>query len=102
MFKAHLKVSEAHNGAVGYHNGIAESALLEKHNIIIDAANEEQKIESNIKYRGEYMTCIFLIGADNLRYKQLNVDLNSNYIIGMYGYHQDILVVVKLLNNYIA
>ena len=48
------------------------------------------------------MTCIFLIGADNLRYKQLNVYLNSNYIIGMYGYHQDILVVVKLLNNYIA
>ena len=61
VFKAHLKVSKAHNGAVGYHNGISESALLEKHNIIIDAANEEKKIDSNIKSKGKYMTGLLLI-----------------------------------------
>ena len=99
VFKAHLKVSEAHNGAVGYHNGIAESALLEKHNIIIDAANEEQKIESNIKSKGKYMTGLLLIWAEKLRYKKLKTEIKNNYIMVLVGYLQDLPGVIKIANN---
>ena len=43
-FKAHLKVSEAQNGVVGYHPGLAEIKLQERHNITRNTASEDQKI----------------------------------------------------------
>ena len=46
--------------------------------------------------------CLFLSGAEKLRYKQLNIEIKNNYIIGLYGYNQDLSGVMKLLNNYIA
>ena len=69
--KSHLKVRESHNGAVGYHPGLTEAAPLEKHNVTRNTTNKEQRIEANIKAREKYLTCLFLSGVDNLRYKQL-------------------------------
>ena len=45
-FKAHIKLTEAHNISVGYHPGLAAVALQEKYNISSDTANEDQKIEA--------------------------------------------------------
>ena len=50
-FKTHIKVSEPHNGAVGYYLGLAAIVLQEKHNITSDTAQKEHNIESNIKSR---------------------------------------------------
>ena len=36
-----------------------------------------------------------------MRYKQLNTYLKNNYIMGMDRYPQDLLGVIKLLNNHI-
>ena len=44
-----------------------------------------EKIEAKIKARDKYLTCPFLSGRDNLRYKQLRTVLNNNYIMGMNG-----------------
>ena len=38
--KAHLKVSEAQNGAMGYHPGLDADKILEKHNITWDTEIE--------------------------------------------------------------
>ena len=38
-FKAHLKLSESHDGAVGYHTVLAAIEIQEKHNIASDTAN---------------------------------------------------------------
>ena len=45
---------------------------------------------------------MFLRVSDNLRYKKINTELKNIYITGIYGYPQDLLVVMKLLNNYIT
>ena len=50
-FKAHLKVSDTHNGDVVYHTGLTAEAPPEKHNITGDDASEEQNIKANIKAR---------------------------------------------------
>ena len=43
------------------------------------------------------MTCTFLSGADKLRYKQLNTDLNNNLIMRLDGYPKYLSGVIKLL-----
>ena len=66
-FKAHLKESEAHNGAVVFHPVLAVISLQK--NIISPAksANKECNIEMNIKVREIYPTCVLIIGSDKLR-----------------------------------
>ena len=44
--------------------------------------------------------CIFLSGAEKLRYKQPKAELKNNYIPGMDGYLQDLPGVMKLINNF--
>ena len=39
---------------------------------------------------------------DNLTYNKINKDIKNNYIRVMGGYHQDLPVFVKLMNNYIV
>ena len=85
-----------------YNLGLSAVAIQEKYNIISDTANEDQKIEANIKAIKIYLMCMFLNRADNLRYKQLKTELKNNYIVVMYGYPQHLLGVMKLLNNYIT
>ena len=43
---------------------------------------------------------MFVSGEENWRYKQLKAELKNNYIMGMYGYPQDPLGIMKLLNSY--
>ena len=50
-FKAHLKISKAHNEAVGYHPTLAAIMIQEKHNITSDTTNEEHNNAANIKAR---------------------------------------------------
>ena len=50
-FKAHLKVNEAQNGVVGYHQRLAAATLLENYNITWETVIEEHNIESNINER---------------------------------------------------
>ena len=50
-FKAHLKISRAHNVAVGYHPTLSAIALQEKYNITRDTTNEEHDIVAKIKAR---------------------------------------------------
>ena len=57
--------------------------------------------EANIKARDKYLTCFSLSGKDNLRYKQLNMELNHIYIMGLNGYPQDLPGVMKVPNTYI-
>ena len=47
------------------------------------------------------MTCLFLSGTENLKYKQLNTELKNNYIIGLYDYPQYLPAAIKILSNYI-
>ena len=101
-FKAHLKVSKSHNVSVGYHPVLATISLQWKIYITSGAANKDQNIESNIKAKEICLTCMFIIRADNLRYKQLNIELKNNCIMGIDRYSQDLPGVMKLLNNYIA
>ena len=46
--------------------------------------------------------CIFLSGAEKLRYKQPKAELKNNYIPGMDGYLQDLPGVMKLINNFFS
>ena len=73
--KANFKVSKEKNGAVVCHLLLSDIALQEKHNTTIDTANEDHKIEADIKSRERYLTCMFLSRSDKLRYNQLNIDL---------------------------
>ena len=75
---------------MGYHPVLAAIALQEKNNIISNTTNEDQKIEVNINVREIYLMRMFLSGAYNFRYKKLNKELKK-YIMGMYGYPQDLL-----------
>ena len=50
-FKAHLKVTEAHNGVVVHHPGLSVIVLQEKHNITSNISSEDQNIEANIRDR---------------------------------------------------
>ena len=100
-FKAHIKVSEAHNGAVGYHTLLAAVALQEKCIITSNTANEDHKFEAKINTRDIYPTFQFLSKLDNFSYKKLNTQLKNKYIMGMDRHPQDLTVVMKLLNNYI-
>ena len=45
---------------------------------------------------------MLLIGAYNLRYKQLDNGLKNNYIMGLDGYPQEPPVFMKLLKSYIS
>ena len=56
-----IKVSKAHNGAVGYHPGLAAIILQEKQNITSDTANKDHNIEANTKDMERYLPCMFLI-----------------------------------------
>ena len=60
MLKAHLKLSEAHNVAMGYHTGLSAIALQEKHNITSNTTNDEQNIEAKIKARERRLMCMFI------------------------------------------
>ena len=53
--KVHFKVSESHNGVVGYHPVLAAVVIQEKKNITSDTSNKDQKIEANIKARQRYL-----------------------------------------------
>ena len=50
-FKVDIKVSKAHNGAVGYHLILADISLQYKQDITSDTSNEDQDIEANINAR---------------------------------------------------
>ena len=84
-FKAHLKVSEAHNGVVGYHLGLSAVTQQKKYIITSDNTNQDQEIEANIKARERYLMCMFSIRAQKWRYKKLKTELKKNYIMGMDG-----------------
>ena len=47
-FNVHIKVSKLQNGVLGYHLGLVEISLQEKHNITRDTAIEDHKIGANI------------------------------------------------------
>ena len=51
-FKKHLKVIKNNNGSVGYHPGLTEAVLLEKHNIDGNVASEYKKKDATIEERG--------------------------------------------------
>ena len=76
LFKVHLKGSKAHNLEVGYHPVLAAIALQEK-NITSNTTNEDQNIEANINASEICIMCMFLSGAENFRYKQLNTELQK-------------------------
>ena len=84
-----------------YHSVLTEIAL-KKHNITSDATKKDPEIDENIKARERYLKFIFLSGTEKLRYKQFSIELKNNYIMGMGGHPQDLMGVIKLLNNYIA
>ena len=71
------KLSYSYNEAVVYHALLIADALLENHNITRDYTSEEHKIDANIKARLRYPTFLFLIRIYNLRYKQLNTQINK-------------------------
>ena len=99
--KSRIKVSESHNGAVGYHKLLAAVALQEKYNITSNTANEDHKVEEKINTRDIYLTFQFLSKLDNFSYKQLNTQIKNKYIMGMGRYPQYLLGFITLINNYI-
>ena len=72
VFKSYLKVFKAHIVDVGYHPSLAITLLLEKHNMTSETTIKEKKDRGQHQGKGEiHLTCLFLSGADILRYNQL-------------------------------
>ena len=50
----------------------------------------------------EFLACLFILLADNVRYKGLNIDLEKDFTMGQSNYPKTVVVAKRLLPEYIA
>ena len=94
-----IEVVETYEGSIGAHLGL-RNAVLKEEGLNPTSATAPAKEAALKKARAEYLSCLLLSGADNLRYKSLKEDLSNDYLKGKDAYPKTYEATLKLLNNY--
>ena len=101
----------AHDERAVYHEGMFKNAMIK----IMDERNkttaevdgdpvlnkeiEEVAMTASSK---EFLACLFLLLADNGRYKGLNIDLANDFTMGWLIYPKTVVEAKRLLTDFIA
>ena len=64
------------------------------------AAEERIRIEVEASACAEYLTCLFLLLADDERFKTLKKMLNNNFLLGRQEYPKDVLASKRLMTDF--
>ena len=78
-FKALVEVIETYDGQVGEHPGLMKMSLTEV-SLDVGTASDDKKTSAKKKGKDKYIACLFLVGADNVRYRQLKIDLDNSFL----------------------
>ena len=69
-------------------------------------ADDRLTLKKNMEYTAmassfkEYLTCLFLLMADNGRYKPLNTELENNFLLGKQEYPTNTLAAKRLMTDF--
>ena len=94
MYQRHLenviaKNARASNIDVTALDDAAKKALAAKH-----------KKPARESAAGEYLACLFLLLADNDRFRPLKLQLDNNFLMGEQEYPRDVLAAKRLMTNF--
>ena len=111
IFGARRNTVNAHDGRAGYHEGIFKKAMVK----IMDEKNKTTAkvdggpvLKKDIEEAGmttsseEFIACLFILLADNGRYKGLKIELANDFTMGQSNYPKTVVSSKRLLTDYIA
>ena len=97
-FKLIQKVIETYEGSIGEHKGFIKQKCSD---LGFGPAPDPLEIKkATVEVKKEYLTCLFISGADNTRYKQLKNELENNHLKGKDSYPKTYDEEMKMMENY--
>ena len=101
QFEAMVGVVETYGGAYGHEPGLVRTQLLEQG---VDAAHLDNpdpgELElANAVCREQYLSCMFLRGADHTRYHTLKNDLSNDMTKGTDNFPKTLVEAIRMLND---
>ena len=102
QFEAMVGVVETYGGAYGREPGLVRAQLLEQGVNIADLDNPYPAVleTAHSTCRKQYLSCMFLQGADNMRYYTLKRDLSNDMTIGTDNFLKTLVEAIRMLNDY--
>ena len=111
IFEDRRNTVNAHDGQAGYHEGIFKKAMIK----IMDNSNKttadvdrdhilKKEIEESAMTASseEFLACLFILLADNGRYKGLKINMANDFNMGQSNYPKTVVAANRLLMDYIA
>ena len=111
IFEARRKTMNAHDGRAGYHEGMLKKSMIkimdERKNTTDEVDRDptlKKKIEESAMTTSseEFLACLFILLADNGRYKGLKIELANDFTMGQSNYPKMVGASKSLLTDYIA
>ena len=110
IFEARRNTVNAHDGRSGYHEGMFKKAMIK----IMDERNKttaevdgDPVLKKEIKESAmnasseEFLACLFILLADNGRYKGLKIELKNDVTMGQSNYPKTLVAAKRILTDYI-
>ena len=111
IFEAQRNTVNAHDGQAGYHEGMFKKAMIK----IMDKSNKKtarvyrypvlkKEIEevAMTASSGQFLACLFILLADNGRYKGLKIELENDFTMRQSNYPKMVVAAKRILTDYIA
>ena len=67
----------------------------------LKVVEEEEILTAKEAAPGEYLTCLFLLLADDERYEPLNLQLDNNFLMGEQEYPSSVLTAQQLMMDFV-
>ena len=97
-FKSIQKVIETHEGSIGKHKGLIKQKCSD---FGFNPAPDPLEIKKvTVEVKKEYLTCLFISGADNTLYKQLKNELENDHLKGNDSCPKTYDDAMKMIENY--